>query len=37
VLKAKAYITTSKEPLKTLVKALKKAVIVKKVKEVVIY
>jgi hypothetical protein len=37
VLKAKAYITTFKEPLKTLVKVLKKAVVIKKVKKVIIY
>jgi hypothetical protein len=37
MLKVKAYITTSKEPLKTLVKALKKAIIIKKVKKVIIY
>jgi HKD family nuclease len=37
VLKAKVYIITSKEPFKTLAKLLKKVVMVKEVKEVVIY
>jgi hypothetical protein len=37
VLKAKAHVTTSKEPPKTYVKAPKKAVVVKEVKKVVIY
>jgi hypothetical protein len=37
VLKAKVSITASKEPSKTPAKSLKKAVVVKEVKEVVIY
>ena len=37
VLKAKAYITTFKEPLKTLIKSLKKVIVIKKVEEVIIY
>jgi hypothetical protein len=36
VLKAKALIITFKEPFKTPVKSLKKAVIIKEVKEVII-
>jgi hypothetical protein len=37
VLKVKAPITAFKEPFKTFIKSPKKAVIVKEVKEVVIY
>jgi hypothetical protein len=37
VLEVKAHVTTSKEPPKTPAKAPKKVVVVKEVKEVVIY
>jgi hypothetical protein len=37
VLKAKALITAFKEPFKTPTKSLKKAMVIKEVKEVVIY
>jgi hypothetical protein len=37
VLKVKVYIIAFKEPFKTLAKLLKKAVVIKKVKKVVIY